>query len=521
MIKLRSIGTFMLFLLAATSLLAQRRVKMKHADALYGSIKDGQRYDRLLGNVVFVQNVTTIYCDSAHFYKSQNRIEAFGKVHIVEGDSVDVTSLGLSYDGAKKIAYLRKKVVFTKLGMATLYTDFLDYYRLKSEARFFNGGKLVDTTNTLTSKKGYYDLKTNVASFKTDVVGENPDYTLTSDTLRYNSKTKIIYFEDYTTIKDKEGKVAYYQTGFYNTLSKNSNISNGDIETPTYRLKGDRYYIDDQKKFYKARGHVAMTSKEDNITVFGDEGFYDKKRGISKVYSNAYVAKVGEEKDTLFIAADTLVSIESEDPKQKRLLAYNHVKIFKIDMQGLADSLAYVNADSILYFYHNPVLWANENQMTADSIRILMKNKSIDKIFMIANSFVVSQDSLTNFNQIKGRRMTANFKGKEISHVIVQGNGESIYYALQEKEEKAKTEGEKPTKTTILSGMNKIICSNMRINFQNGKVNNISFYIKPDASFIPPEELKADDKKLKGFIWRAKDRPDRESVVKKAKTTTE
>ncbi|HRW99082.1 MAG TPA: OstA-like protein, partial [Cyclobacteriaceae bacterium] len=67
--------------------LGQRRVKLKKADNLYGSIKDGQRYDRLIGNVVFVQNNTTIYCDSAHFFKSDNRVEAFGKIHIIEGDS--------------------------------------------------------------------------------------------------------------------------------------------------------------------------------------------------------------------------------------------------------------------------------------------------------------------------------------------------------------------------------------------------------------------------------------------------
>ncbi len=505
---------FLFTLISFTPVFAQKKVKLKKADEWLGSVKDGQRFDRVLGNVIFIQNKTTIYCDSAHFFKSQNRIEAFGKIHITEGDSVDATSNGLSYDGNKKIAYLRKNVVFTKLGIATLYTDFLDYDRPKNEARYFNGGKLVDTTNVLTSKKGYYDIRTNLASFKTNVVGVNPDYTLTSDTLQYNSKTKIIYFRDSTTVTDKEGGVAVYKSGFYNTSRKESILNLGQIETAEYKIKGDEYLIDDASKMYKAKGHVVMTSKEENMIIYGDNSFYDKKSGISKVYGNAYVAKIGDALDTLYITADTLVSIESKDPKRKRLLAYNQVKIFKTDMQGVADSLVYIAIDSTIHFFTNPILWSDENQITADSIRMLLKDKKIDRIYMIANSFVASQDSLENYNQIKGRRMTAYFAGSMMSHVVVEGNGESIYFPLQEKELEADNQ---TYKLTYITGMNKMICSNMRINFKEGKVNNISAYVMPDASFIPPHEIKEADTKLKGFDWKGKFRPTRADVVKNSR----
>ncbi len=494
---------------------AQKRVRIKQANTLAGSMRDGERYDRLIGDVIMVQNNTTIYCDSAHFFKSTNHVEAFGHVHITEGDSVDCTSRDLTYDGDKKIAHLRRNVVFTKKGIATLYTDFLDYDRSRNEARYFNGGKLVDTTNTLTSVKGYYDLRTNLASFKKNVEGHNPDYTLESDTLQYNSKTKIIYFKDSTVVKDKEGGVAIYQSGFYDTKMKTSNLSRGKIETPSYRIVGERYFIDDKRKVYRAQVNVVMTSKEENMLIYGDESFYDKARGISKVYGHAYVAKIMEEDgDTLFIRADTLVSIDNKDPQKKRLLAYHGVRIFKSDLQGIADSLAYISPDSTIHFYHDPVLWTEENQMTADSIRIRLHQKKIDKIYLVANSFVVSQDTMKNFNQIKGRRMTATFAGKAIHHVVVEGNGESIYYALEEKKKKTKTDtvGVKSTETM---GLNKIICSNMRINFKAGKVNNISFYVKPDGTFIPPHEWKDGDKKLRGFVWRNTDRPERNDVVPK------
>ena len=85
--------------------------------------------------------------------------------------------------------------------------------------------------------------------------------------------------------------------------------------------------------------------------------------------------------------------------------------------------------------------------------------------------------------------------------LIVEGNGEILYYALDEK-------------TQAMMGMNKIICSNITIRFKEGKVNNLSFYVKPDANFIPPHELKTEDRYLKGFQWRENIKPAKTDVVK-------
>lgn len=503
--------SFVILVFLSTISFAQKKVKLEHADSLKGSVKDGKRFDKLLGHVVFKQNTTTIYSDSSYFFRSENRLEAFGHVHITD-DSVDITSLRLEYDGSKKIAYLRKQVVFEKLKRGKLFTDFLDYDRVRNQAKYFNGGKLIDTTNTLNSEKGYYDLRTNMASFKKNVVGQNPDYTLTSDTLQYNSKTKVVYFRAFTKLIDSEGKTAVYEQGVYDTKRKLSNLSTGVMETPSYKITAVNYDLDDKRKYYRVKGNVAMTSKSENMTIYGDDGYMDKAHGVSKVWNNAYVAKVSDDGDTLFLSADTLVSLENKDPRKKRLLAYHNVKIFKKDMQGKADSLAYVSADSILYFYHNPVLWSDENQMTADSIRMLLKNKTIDRIYMINNSFVASVDSLENFNQIKGRRMTTYFVNKKIDHVNVEGNGESIYHALEEKTIKKDS---LILKVTFLVGMNRMICSNIRITFKNGKVNSVNSYIKPDASFFPPHEIKEKDRTLKGFTWQVALRPKKADVVKK------
>ncbi len=496
--------TFLLLPLVATG---QKKVKMKQADNLVGSLRDG--VNRFIGNVIMVQNRTTIYCDSATFYRNQNTVYAFGHVRVTEGDSVTITGERLVYRGDERRATLTSNVVFTKLNTATLYTDQLEFDRNLNLARYFNGGKLVDSVNTLTSQKGYFNTITNMATFKTDVIGTHPDYVMRSDSLQYHTRTKVVYFRSLTHITDIEGNTFSYEGGEYNTLSKRSTFTHGQAETPGYWLTGEHMALDDVRKIYRARGNVVMVSKEEKLTIYGDEAVYNKGDGYSKVYGHTLVAKTTDDLDTLYLTADTLVSIESEDPAKKRLLAYHHVRIFKSDLQGLADSVVYFEQDSIIVLYRSPALWSEGNQMTSDTIQIVMHNNTIDRIYLRPNAFVISQDSIKNYNQIKGRKMTAYFGKGQIDRVLVEGNGESLYFALEE---------DKVNKVALLKGMNSITCSDMTINFLGGQVHDITFYVRPDASFIPPHELQTEQKKLKNFVWLGNLRPDRDAVMGKSRS---
>lgn len=486
-------------LLIALGMHAQRRVIIKHADELLGARSaTGESFQKLIGKVWLTQSQTAIYCDSAYLYKARNTVEAFGHVRIVEGDSVRVSSHRLEYDGNTRTAKLRSNVVFEKLGMATLYTDYLDYDRIRNMAYYYNKGRLVDSINQLTSYKGYYDVRSNMASFKRDVKVTNPDYTMTSDSLQYNSRTKIIYFRSMTTVVNRDSSTFEYEAGEYDTRIKQYQFRKGILETKSYELEGLNYQLDDIRRFYGIRGAVKMTSKQEELTIHGQAVDYNKAKEICKVFDNPWLEKATSDGDTLYIRADTMVSIDSGDPEQKRLLAYRNVRIFKKDMQGTADSLVYVAHDSTIYFYKNPVLWTQGNQMTADTISMLIKNNTISRVYLTRNAFVISQDTLLHYNQIKGRNMTAEITDGAINRVYVEGNGESLYFALDER--------------NAFTGMNKIICSNIMIRFKGGQVDNFTFYVQPDASFIPPHELTPDVQKLKGFMWNQDARPTLSSV---------
>ncbi len=505
--KLLQYSILFFFLFGLSSVIeAQEKKKIQYqADSLFFNKKNGEAYRKLKDNVVFKQKSTTVYCDSSFFYPARNVMEAYGRVRIVD-DSVVITSRQLFYDGNERKARLRNNVVYTR-GERKLYTDFLDYDLETEVAEYFNNGRLVDTTNTLTSEIGYFHAQENYALFWKNVILTAPEYVLESDTLRYNTLTKVAYTYGPTEITSNDGTILHSQASEFKTIIDQSQFVSGSVETKDYTLFGDNLFFDDLRKYYKAIGNVKMIAKEKDIIITGDEGFYDKQNGISKVFGNPLMKRILNADttyispdtfrivaDTFYVAADTMVSVESEYDSAKRILAYKEVQIYKEGLQGIADSVSYFLADSVIYLYHDPVMWNEQNQIEADTIYLEISNNEIKAMHMIANAFLAQEDTITNYNQIKGRNMVADFEANQIKIIDVDGNGELLYYALEEGD-------------SSVMGLNKLYTSRMRMRFQNKKLINFSAYGKPDARFIPPHELTAEIQKLDGFDWRILERP--------------
>jgi len=499
--KLAQLSFTVFFIVSSSYSNAQDKDRIKYkADELYEFRKDGKKIRRLIGNVVFVQKTSTMYCDSSLYYVKENIMEAYGRVKIVD-DSVTITSKRLIYDGDTRDAQLRENVVYTK-GDQKLVTDFLDYNMDTEVGNYFNNGTLSDPTNTLVSEIGYFYGQADYALFWTEVELTAPDYTLETDTLHYNTISKVATSTGKTTIVTDDESILHSDGGVFRTELDQSDFIDGDIETTDYYMEADELFFDDLKKYYDAKGNVRLTAKNDDVIITGDKGFNDDKNGISKVYGNAVMRRILEE-DTLYLSADTLVSIESDYDSAKRILAYPNVKVWRYNLQGLSDSASYFLQDSLLYFYFDPIFWNKKNQIKGDTIVAEITEDEIKKMDLLQNSFLASQDTLLNFNQVKGRTMRAIFKESEINKIYVNGNGESIYYVLDEKDS-----------TNIFTlGMNRILCSNMTIRFRNEEVYNISFYVKPEAKFIPPHELTEDIQRLRNFSWRSDERPSLEEVL--------
>jgi predicted cupin superfamily sugar epimerase len=121
-------------------------------------------------------------------------------------------------------------------------------------------------------------------------------------------------------------------------------------------------------------------------------------------------------------------------------------------------------------------------------------------------SFVISKDSAEHFNQIKGRKVWVFFApDSQLRRVNVEGNGENIYYVMDEKK--------------VTTGMNRVECSRMNLFFEDNKVKKITFITKPEAKFIPPKEWTDELQYLDGFKWRDKEKVTLPYLLERVKYT--
>lgn len=490
------------FLLLLISLMTQGKswaqqsstLEIISADLLQGA----SGFERLLGAVKMKHQNSLIYCDSAHFYRGENRAQLFGRVRIEdEKDPITTKSSYAEYDGNTKIAKLRKNVVFTNQ-KTTLYTEFLDYNRETNVANYFDKGKVVDSVNVLTSETGIYEINYERISFQQDVVLVNPDYTLKTNDLIYLTVPKTAQTQGLTNIVSKEGYNLDAQKGsFYDTQKKQFRFFDGLVETEESRVKADELFYDELEAYYEGKKDVRVLNKERKVEVFGDVGKYWEKRKYSEVFGNALVRRYFE-KDTLFMAADTLISHDNEADSIKYLLAYHGVRLVKSDLSGKADSLFYNYSDSSIQLFKDPVMWNQKSQISADSMVFFIANEKLDRVYMKDKAFAIMTDTLLNFNQMKGRKMTGYFLEGQIQKLVIEGNGESLYYALEA--------------DTLTQGVNRILSATIELTFDDGYVKKSNFGIRPDGKFIPVQKIDEKNGQLEGFKWRIGDRPTRSDI---------
>ncbi len=496
---------FLSLLLISTFSLHAQRGGVKYGSSGYSETvnRGSDRFTRLVKDVWFdiKEKDTRITGDSALYYDKQGIMIVFGDVRIKKGDSVTITARRLNYYMKDNKAELRNNVVYWD-NRIRLTTNYLDYFTDTEDARFYNGGKIVDDETTLEAEDAYVINAEDLIKFYEDVKLKSPDYDLKTDTLFYDQITKIATTYGPTNTIMKDGETVFAQEGGrFQTDTKQVNYLDGKITTENYEIFGDDLFFDDLRQESRAKGNVRVISEKDNIIILGDEATTKKDSGITKIWGNPVMKQVVDN-DTLYMSADTLISIDSKVDSLSRLLAYKNVKIFKTDMQGRADSMAYMMLDSMIFLYEDPILWSEGNQLTADTIAMEMRNGKLDKMKMKNRAFTINEDTVSNYNQIKGRNMTALFKDDQMDKILVDGNGESIYFAIDDKD-------------NSLIGMNKIICSNMKIQFVEGEMNDITFYKDPEGRFIPPHEIAEPETRLKDFNWQIDRKPSLSDVLGK------
>ncbi len=504
----RHLLTFLIVLISTASVNSQKpeKIELVNADVSEFDEAINANATRLLGNVIFRHQNATMFCDSAYLYRNENRLEAFNNIKIKQGDSLDLTGKRLLYNGDTKMAQVFDDVVMKDRKM-TLSTSQLDYDMKNDIAFYTDSAHIVDGENILTSKLGYFYSDTHDLYFRTNVLLVNPKYTMNCDTLKYNTLSKTAYFLGPTYIHSTDN-IIYCENGWYNTETQKSNFkTNSYLQTKEQKLKGDSVNYDRNKGIGKVYGNVLIEDTTNNLLINGDYGEYHELTDSSWVTGHAMMTQIYDG-DSLFLHGDTLLAIGTgnEDStqfsqKKKNLYAFHKVKLFKRDLQGVCDSLVYNQSDSTIRLYNLPVLWSGLNQLTADTITLQTSNSEISNIFLINNSFISAKadsdatesiDS-TRYNQIRGKNMTGFLQENKLYKINVNGNGQTIYYAKNNKQKNF--------------AVNRAECSDLVIYIEENKVKSITLLNEPDGTLYPIRQLSISELRLKGFSWFGQRRP--------------
>jgi len=472
----------------------------KRATLVYLENSETLSFDKLInpdvqilkGNVRFRHDNALLYCDSAYFYEKANSLDAFGHVRIVQGDTLFVYGDLLYYDGNIKLARLRHNVRMVNR-KTTLTTDSLNYDRLGNLAYYYTGGKIKDDVNTLTSIWGEYSPATNDALFKTKVHLVNKNFVLDADTLRYNTKTNIANLIGPTHILYNNETNIYSNKGWYNTATDRSMLLNRSIvkHKDGKTMIGDTIFYDKKKKYGEGFENVELVDSVQKATLYGDYIYYseDTKNGLA---TDSALLMDWSSKDTMYVHADTLLT--SKDSIYDVARGYYHVRIYRSDVQGLCDSLAYSARDSIMNMYGEPVLWSDNNQLSGDFIQAITKNQKVVKINIKDAAMAIQQEDSLYFNQLSGKEIIAHLDSGQLKKVDVNGNAETIYYPRDEKD-------------STLVGLNKTQSSFVIMYLKNKKVERIAMTSASTGTMYPLTQLSGGDLYLKNYFWLENQRP--------------
>ena len=257
------------------------KIFLEYADSL--SLNEMHpEYQVLSGHVKFRKGDMYMYCDSAHFYDKENKMNAFGNVKMEQGDTLFVYSDVLYYDGMQEIARLRKVQNGVRLEHrnTTLFTDSLDYDLIANIGYYFKGGEISDDKNTITSIYGQYAPDTKDSEFLYDVVLTNNEkkFVLNTDTLLYNTQTHIADIVGHTTI-ESDSSIVYTDRGWYNTdkdkvqLLNRSLVVGKDGQT----LTGDTIVYDRANGFGEVFGNMVLTDTAKSAVLTGGYGYHNEK----------------------------------------------------------------------------------------------------------------------------------------------------------------------------------------------------------------------------------------------------
>lgn len=177
-------------------------------------------------------------------------------------------------------------------------------------------------------------------------------------------------------------------------------------------------------------------------------------------------------------------------------LAYHRGRFFKKDMQGVADSLVFVEKDSMLYMFRKPIIWSGERQVTGNRIDVHFNDSTADWAFLPESGLISEYVDEDFYNQISGKEITAYFEDQGLRKMSVSGNVETIFLPQEA--------------DSTYNRMVSAESSYLELDLKDNKMDRLKMWPEVSGTVTPIFLVKRSQQYLQKFKWWGFLRPERE-----------
>ena len=475
----------------------------------------------LVGNVVLLNGPQRLLTNRLR-YNTQTRVATYQSGAFLETDSTRMFSRrGTYYVGERKVVFRdsvriedarfrlqadsmtyrvdEEKAYFTgptliNQGASRLYCESGNYHMPTQQGLFIDEAQFADTLREAVADTIFYDGRTERITLYGQAVYREADRLATGDVLDYREATGDFRIRGQAYLRDGEQEITAegidYNTKSeqFRTRGRSRVVDGGQI------LRADVIRNTDSTDLAMVIGHVVWEDTINQVILQCDSAIYQRSSGYLEAMGNPPLLRQVIDQDTLYMVADRIRSERLPGPDSARLLqAYQHVFIYKSDLQVRCDSLSYDEAADRFSFFHDPVVWSDTSQFTADTIHMAFREDQIDTIYLRKDALILNSPDELFFNQIKGRNIQAGFAENELRRMDVLGNAQAIYYVLDEQR--------------AYVGVNASECSEMLLMFANNEIEDIYSLGQPTSIMHPMGAVDHQSIRLAGFRWRSAERP--------------
>jgi lipopolysaccharide export system protein LptA len=404
-------------------LLWAQAVFIENADELGGTPEERV----LRGNVRLRQDTLILLCAEARL-REDGSFSARGKTQTIIGQSGTITAEELHYAPQKRLlSYLGS--VRAEFPPATFQSPSLFYDRTTEVVFYTEGGTLRDTTGTIQSRWGKYQVPTETAYFSGKVRLQREGYIALTDSLIYETHAYKATFPLPVYFLDTARSDTLYarRAQWYRLTQEIYGYDSVAYWDTLHFLKAQAAYLHAGCDSGSASCEVHYTRKDKRVWAWGDSAQWF--RDTLHLWENAALFW-RDSAEKAFLQSYHLYA------KDSVLWATGLVELLQPPLWARSDTLLYDTTQKTIHLRGSAWLGDTTTQLWADNIRLHLQGKNPDSAWAAGNVRLLLQadTALHFFHQVRSDSAVAAWDSSGKLHTLQFRKAvQVLYYQAGEK----------------------------------------------------------------------------------------